>query len=137
MKLPPNVRFEEEARLLIWRPRGLINEAAVNKIVSILGDLEASFGKPFNCFSDTSAADATELNFKFIFHVSLYRRPSYRGPPVKSAILVTIPTCGHYSKMHALLTQGSRINVRIFEERDAAATCLDVAEDLLRGKVAS
>jgi hypothetical protein len=131
MKLPPNVRFEEEVRLLIWRPVGVVNEAAVNKIIAVLGDLETSSGKPFNRFSDTSAADAIDLNFKFIFHVSLFRRLSYRGPPIKSAILATTETHLHYSKLHALLTQGSPIKVRVFQDRTDAAKWLGVPIELL------
>src|SRR5438067_4954538 len=83
----PDVQFDEKVRLFIWRPQGLINESAVNKIITILSDMEASLAEPFNRFSDTSAAEAADLNFKYIFHVSLFRRFSYRGLPIKSAIL--------------------------------------------------
>ena len=131
MKLPPNVQFDEEAGLLIWRPQGAVNEAAVNKIIAVLGDLEASSGQPFNRFSDTSAADAVDLNFKYIFHVSLYRRFSYRGLPIKSAILATTPTHVHYSKLHAILTQGSPIKVRVFQDRAQAAKWLGVSVETL------
>ena len=41
MKLPPEIEFHEDIRLLVYRPRGLIDEAAVNKIVSVIEDLEA------------------------------------------------------------------------------------------------
>ena len=74
MKLPPDVEFHEDIRLLIWKPRGLINESAVNKIITVLGEMEASSAEPFNRFSDTSAAEAVDLNFGYIFHVSLFRR---------------------------------------------------------------
>ena len=131
MKLPPDVQFIKEPRLFIWRPRGVINEAAVNKVIGALGHLESRAAEGFNRFSDTLSADSTELNFKFIFHVSLYRRLAYPGPPVKSAILVTEPGLARYSKMHALLTQGSMLKVRIFEERDAAAKWLGVTSELL------
>jgi hypothetical protein len=50
---------------------------------------------------------------------------------VKSAILVTSLTLAHYSKLHAMLTQGSSIKVRIFEEREAAARWLGVPVELL------
>ena len=53
---------------------------------------------------------------------------SYAGrPPVKSAIL----TLAHYSKLHEMLTRGSSIKVRIFEEREAAAKWLGVPVELL------
>ncbi len=133
MKLPPaDVQFHEDVRLLVWRPHGVINEAAVKHIVTLIGDLEASSGNPFNRFTDTLAAEAIDLNFRFIFHVSLFRRLAYAGrPPVKSAILVTRLTLDHYGKLHAMLTQGSSIKVRIFEEREAAAKWLGVPVERL------
>ena len=76
MKLPPDVQFDEKVRLFIWRPHGLIDESAVNRIITILGEMEAGSAEPFNRFSDTSAAEAVDLNFKYIFHVSLFRRAS-------------------------------------------------------------
>ena len=132
MKLPSELEFHEDIRLLIYRPRGVIDEAAVKKVVSVLEELEGRLERPFNRFTDTLAAEAVDLNFKYMFHVSLCRRLSYAGrPPVKSAILVTSVTIAHYSKLHELLTRGSPIKVRIFEEREAAAQWLGVAVDLL------
>jgi hypothetical protein len=40
---------------------------------------------------------------------------------VKSAILVNSLTLAHDSKLHEMLTRGSSIKIRIFEEREAAA----------------
>jgi hypothetical protein len=127
MKLPPDVEFHDDIRLLIYRPRGVIDEAAVKKIVSVLEELEARLEKPFNRFSDTLAADEVELNFKYVIQLSLCRRLSYAGhPPVKSAILATDSTMIHYARLHALLTQGSPINVRVFKDRQEAADWLGV-----------
>src|SRR5204863_8634085 len=135
MKLPPDIQFHEDIRLLIYRPHGLVNEATVNKIVSVIGELEATLKEPFNRFSDTVAADAVDLNFEYIIRVSLYRRLTYAGrPPVKSAILATDSTLVHYGRLHALLTQGSPIKVRIFQDRAEAATCLTVPLELLAAK---
>src|SRR2546430_17175373 len=136
MKLPPDVEFHEDIRLLIYRPRGLIDEAAIKKVVSVLEDLEAKLQEPFNRFSDTLAADEVELNFKYVIQVSLCRRLSYAGhPPVKSAILATDSTMIHYARLHALLTQGSPINVRIFRDRKEAAQWLGVPVELLAPKL--
>jgi hypothetical protein len=127
MKLPPDIEFHDDIRLLIYRPRGVIDEAAVKKIISVLEDLEAKSEKPFNRFSDTLGADEVELNFKYVIQVSLCRRLSYTGhPPVKSAILATDSTMIHYGRLHALLTQGSPINVRVFKDRQEAADWLNV-----------
>jgi len=135
MKLPPDVEFHEDIRLLVYRPRGLVNKAAVNKIVSVVGELEATLKEPFNRFSDTVAADAVDLNFEHIIRVSLYRRLFYGNrPPIKSAILATDSTLIHYGKVHALLTQGSPINVRVFQDRKEAAKWLGVPIELLVAK---
>src|SRR4029450_13033840 len=127
MKLPPELEFHEDIHLLICRPQGVIDEAAVKKVVSVLEDLEARLEKPFNRFSHPLAADEVELNFKNVIEFSLCRRLSYAGhPPVKSAILATDATMIHYARLHALLTQGSPINVRVFKDRQEAANWLGV-----------
>ena len=132
MKLPPDVEFHEDIRLFVYRPRGSIDEAAINKITSVIEDLEAATQEPFNRFSDTSEAHEVELNFKYVIQVSLCRRLSYAGhPPVKSAILATDSTMIHYARLHALLTQGSPINVRVFKDRKEAADWLNVPVERL------
>ena len=132
MELPPDVEFHDDARLIVWRPRGLLNRATLNKIISVLGELETRLKEPFNRFTDTVAADAVDLNFEYMIRVSLYRRSFYAGrPPVKSAILATDATAIHYGRLHALLTQGSPIKVRVFQDRTEAAQWLDVPVELL------
>ena len=138
MKLPPDIEFHEDIRLLIYRPRGLVNEAAINKVLTALEDLEAKLQEPFNRFTDTLAADEIELNFEYVIKFSLHRRLSYAGhPPVKSAILATDSTMIHYGKLHAVLTQGSPINVKIFQDRNEAAWWLGVPVEILVPKAAA
>ena len=135
MKLRSDVEFHEDIRLLVYRPHGVIDEPALKKVISLLEDLEAKLQKPFNRFSDTLAADEIELNFKYVTQVSLCRRLSYAGhPPVKSAILATDATMIHYARLHALLTQGSPINVRVFKDRAEAADWLNVPVERLTQK---
>ena len=132
MKLPSDVEFHDDIGLLIYRPRGVIDEAAVKRIVSVLEELEEKLHRPFNRFTDTLVADEVELNFKYVIQVSLCRRLSYAGhPPVKSAILARDSTMIHYARLHALLTQGSPINVRVFKDRKEAADWLNVAVERL------
>jgi hypothetical protein len=127
MKLLPELEFHEDIRLLIYRPRGLVNEAALNKTLGALEDLEAKLEKPFDRFSDTMAAEEVELNFEYVIQFSLHRRLAYAGhPPVKSAILAKDSTMIHYGKVHALLTQGSPIKVRVFQDRKDVAQWLGV-----------
>src|SRR6476646_5740581 len=127
MKLPAELEFHDDLHLLIYPPHGVIDEPAVKKVVEVLADIEAKHQKPFNRFADTLGADEVELNFKYVIQVSLCRRLSYAGhPPVKSAILAADSTMIHYGRLHAVLTQGSPINVRVFKDRQETAEWLNV-----------
>ena len=130
--LSADVEFHEDARLLVWKPRGVLNEAPFKHIRELIGDLGATSNQPFNRLSDGQVLDAIDLNFRYVFDFALFRRLSYSGrPPVKSAILVCSLILAHYSKLHEMLTRGSSIKVRIFEERGAAAKWLGVQVELL------
>jgi hypothetical protein len=135
LPLPPDVEFHEEVCLLIHRPRGLLDRVAINKMISLIGELEFTLKKPFNRFLDTVAADAVDLNLEYIRQVSLYRRRFYGNrPTIKTAILATDVTMANYGRLHASLTQGSPINVRVFQDRKEAAQWLGVPLELLAGK---
>jgi len=138
MTLPPDIEFHEDVRLFIYRPRGLLNEASIDKVLRVLEDLEAKLKEPFNRFSDTSAIDRVELNFRYVIQVSLHRVLTYADrPPVKSAILATDSTIGHYFQLHAIITEGSPINVRIFQRREDAAKWLRVPIEILVPELAA
>ena len=138
MNLPPDIEFHEDIRLFIYRPRGLLDEASVDKAVAVLGELETNQKEPFNRFSDTSAIDRVELNYQYVIQVSVYRVLMYADrPPVKSAMLATDSTIAHYFQLHAIITQDSPINVRIFREREDAAKWLGVPTDRLGPKLAA
>ena len=138
IKLPEDVEFYQDDHLLVWRPLGLVNKVAVNRIITVLGELETVLKAPFNRFTDTVGADAVDLNFEYIIHVSLYRRQVYaKHPAIKSAILATDATLVHYGKVHALLTHGSPINVRVFQDRDESAKWLGAPLELLAAETSS
>jgi hypothetical protein len=44
--LPPEAQFHEDIHLLVWRPHGLLNQAAVNKIITVIGELETTLNEP-------------------------------------------------------------------------------------------
>ena len=111
----------------------MLNEAALKHIRELIGDLEATSDEPFNRFTDGQALDAIDLNFRYVFDFSFFRRLSYAGrPPVKSAILVSSLALAHYSKLHEVLTRHSSIKFRIFEQREVAAQWLGVPVELLK-----
>jgi hypothetical protein len=135
LPLPPDVEFHDDICLLIHRPRGVLNKAAINKMISLIGELEFTLKKPFNRFLDTVAADTVDLNVEYMRRVSLYRRRFYGNrPAVKTAILATDSTMADYGRLHASLTEGSPINVRVFQDRKEAAEWLGVPVELLAEK---
>jgi hypothetical protein len=135
MNLPPDIEFHQDIPLLIYRPRGLIDEAEINRIIGVIEGIETGSQQPFNRFSDTSEAHEIELNFHYVIQASLHRRLAYKGrAPVKSAILATDATLIHYARLLGLLTEGSSIKVHVFQDREEAAKWLGVPSELLAPK---
>ena len=132
MEILPDIQFHEDLHLLVWRPRGILDEAVVNKLLVNLLRRETIAAKPFNRFCDLSAVESFHLTFKFVFHVALHRRLSQAGrEPIKSAFYVTHPEAAQVVKIHALMTDQSPLNVEMFEEREAAAKWLGVPMETL------
>ena len=133
MKLPPDVSFHTEQRLMVWRPRGILDEKMVNQITTFIGSAEATSKTPFDRFTDITLLDAIDVSFDYVFHVALYRRMSSAGhPKIKSAFLVKWGKSDQQAKLHALLTERSSLEVRLFEEIGAAAKWLNVLPELLQ-----
>jgi hypothetical protein len=132
MKLPAHVLFRKELSLILWKPHGILDQALVNQVVAFIGTAESRASKPFNRFTDMSALDMVDLNFKFVFEIALHRRlTAAPKPAVKSAFYVTSPATAHYAKLHAMLTDYSPLDVSLFTNRAAAAEWLGVPEQAL------
>ena len=132
MKLPAHVLFRKELSLILWRPHGTLSQSVVNEIVAFIDTAERRASKPFNRFSDLSALDMVDLNFKFVFEIALHRRlTAAPKPAVKSAFYVTSPATKHYVKLHAMLTDYSPLDVSLFTDRATAAEWLGVPEQAL------
>ena len=128
---PPDVYFREQENLLIWKPRGVLNEKVVNHIIGFIREEEAKSDATKLRFTDTSALTAIDLNFRYVFHVALYRRMSVTRSTIKSAFYIEDPEFEHYFKLHELLTDHSPLNVRLFKELESAAKWLGVSMDSL------
>ena len=132
MKLLPWISFHHDHHLMIARPRGILNEAHVEQTVAMLEELEEKADRPFNRYSDLSKLDAIDLDFNFIVRIALHRRLVYaKYPPVKSAFFVTSPAAARVVKTHALVTDHSPLEVKMFKEVKAAAEWLGVSVDEL------
>ena len=86
MTLPPDVYFRSQLGLLLWNPRGILNEKVVNKILAFIREEEA----------------------------------------------IKDPAFEHYFKLHALLTDHSPLQAKLFKEENAAAKWLNVSIESLR-----
>jgi len=133
MIFPFGVEFHAKQRLLVWRPRGLLDEKVVRDVVAALGQLEMELHEPVNRFTDSAGVSAVDINYEYAFTVALYRRFAYADrAPIKSAILATDPTLVDYGRLHASVTRGSSIDVRVFpDDRPAIAQWLAVPVELI------
>ncbi len=111
INLPPDIEFYQDPGLLVYRPKGLINEPEIDRIIGVIESIEGASQEPFNRLSDTSETHEVELNFKYVIRVSLHRRLFHKGrAPVKSAILAT----GLYS--YSLRSIGDVIDRRFINQ---------------------
>jgi hypothetical protein len=133
MKLPKDVLFHHDIRLMVFRPRGVLNEKRVDEIVEFLEMEEERAEKPFNRYSDLSKVEAIHLDFDYVTKISLHRRLTYmKHPPVKSAFYVISEEVAHIVDIHILMTDHSPLQVAMFQAVSDAARWLDVSEETLR-----
>ena len=127
MKLPAHILFRKDLSLILWKPRGILDESTVNEVVEFIEVVEKGNREPLNRFSDLSALDAVDLNFDFVFHVAKgWRLSAAPRSVVKSAFYVTRPADTHYVKLHSMLTDYSPLHVALFTDRAAAAKWLGI-----------
>lgn len=132
MRLLPWVSFHHDKRLMIFRPRGIVDEPHVERTVAMLERVETEEKEPFDRYSDLSKLDAVDLRHEFVFRICLHRRLFYaKFPPVKSAIYATSPATTRIARTHVLLTDHSPLQVKMFKEVEAAAQWLDATVEEL------
>ena len=131
-RLLPHVLFHQDVRLMVYRPRGILDEKTIGKIIAMLEEIEDEAKHPFNRYTDFSKLEAVDLSFEFVFRVSLHRRLAYvEHPPVKSAFYVTSPATEQIVRTHGLITERSPLDVQLFRTEAAAGEWLGVSvEDL-------
>lgn len=135
IKLPQDVLFHHDLSLMVFRPRGVLNEKVVERIVAFLEKAEQQASRPFNRYSDLSKLQSVKLDYQYILRVSLHRRATYaKFPPVKSAFYVTTEEVASLVEIHAIVCDYSPLHVAMFREVEAAADWLGVSpEDLQVG----
>jgi hypothetical protein len=60
------VSFRPDLNLMVWQPRGILDELHVEQLIRLLEQAEDQAERPFNRYTDLSALDAVELTFKYV-----------------------------------------------------------------------
>src|SRR5687767_6707777 len=127
MEFLAGVSFRNDLSLLIWQPRGILDEPHVEKIIAMLERAEDEAEKPFDRYTDLSKLDQVDLRLDYVFKVSLYRRAVYGDrSPVKSAFYVEESDTAKVALTHAAVTAQSPLQVQVFLRKNAAAEWLGV-----------
>ena len=133
MKLPPDVLFHHDLRLMVFRPRGVLNEKRVDEIVAFLDKEEDQEEKPFNRYSDLTKIKAIDLTFDYVVRVALHRRLTYmKHPAVKSGFYVTNEEIAHLVNIHILMTEHSPLQCAMFDSIEEVAKWLGVSGEMLQ-----
>ena len=123
------VSFHPDLNLLVWQPRGILDEPHVEQLIRMLEQAEDEAERPFNRYTDLSTLEAVELTFDYVFRVSLYRRAVYAERPiVKSAFYVVDRATAELAITHAVVTVDSPLRVKVFLHKSVAAKWLDVSD---------
>jgi len=122
------VSFHRELNLMVWQPRGILDEEQVDRLIEMVEEAEKEADTPFDRYTDLSKLETVDLNFEYVFRVSLYRCTVYADrPPVKSAFYVTDRRTAEIAFTHAVVTTNSPLIVQVFFDQGAAADWLDVS----------
>jgi hypothetical protein len=122
------ISFQPDVNLLVWQPRGILDEPHVEQLISLLEQTEDEAERPFNRYTDLSKLDAVELTFKYVLQVSLYRRLVYgERSIVKSAFYVGDRATARLALTHATITANSPLQVKVFLRKSSAAKWLGVS----------
>ena len=91
MNLPVGISFNEELRLLVFRPLGIFDAKKVAEVVEFLEDVEDRLDQPFNRFTDTSKMSAVDLDESFIYRIALHTPSFLRRHAHQSSLRFTSP----------------------------------------------
>ena len=123
------VSFHPDLNLMVWQPRGILDESHVEQLISLLENTEDEAERPFNRYTDLSRLDAVELTFKYVLQVSLYRRLVYgERSIVKSAFYAVHRATTRVALTHAIVIANSPLQVKVFLRKSSAAKWLGVSD---------
>ena len=125
-------RYHPECRLVIWRPRGVLNDALADRVVRFVELETCAMGEPFDRFTDFSGLTEIRLKPGHAFQLARSLRQDHPGQPVKAAFFSEQTVGLGLARMYEELMQDAVSYVRAFRDLSMAARWLGVPTELLR-----
>jgi hypothetical protein len=128
----PYARFHADWNLVTWFPEGVLDNEAADRVVEFLESEAEIEGSSFHRYTDMTGHTRIQIGLDHVVRLARRRRQGYKGPPVKSAFYAVRLISLSVARMYQELMEGSRIEVRAFRDRDAAAEWLGVPAGVLQ-----
>jgi hypothetical protein len=128
-----DVYIIDSESLMVGRPNGVLNVREAERIVDFIEIKEEEIEKGFNRFCDLTRVDSVNLSSNDLVKLAARRRAfNPNNVRVKSAFLATHALAFGAARMYEFLLYSPRIEVRVFNNVEAAAQWLSVKPHMLR-----
>jgi hypothetical protein len=127
-----DVYIIDSESLMVGRPNGVLNVRKAERIVDFIEIKEEEIEKGFNRFCDLTRVDSVNLSSNDLVKLAARRRAfTPNNVRVKSAFLATHALAFGAARMYEFLLDSPRIEVRVFNNVEAAAQWLSVNPHML------
>ena len=120
----PRTWYYPKWRIVTWFPQGVLNEAFADQVINFIEMEERIQDAPFDRYTDFSGLSSIRLELPHIFRAARRRRAVRQ--PVKSAFFASDLISFEVAQIYARQMARAMIEVRAFQEREAAAEWLEV-----------
>lgn len=131
----PDVVWSQDDRLCLYRPQGKLTHKLAARLIAWLAEIERDNERPFNRFTDLTKFSGSELREFDVQNMAYWRKATYEGPPVQSAILAhrrdSIEPSVALAHTYSLAMSKSQITVKVFDNLADAAVWLGVPRNAL------
>jgi len=122
----------ETDALMVGRPKGILDANLADKLLQFIEIKEVEIETGFNRYCDLTRLEGIHLTSADVLELAVRRRGfNPNDVRVKSAFLATHPLAFGIARMYEQLLNSPRIEVRVFDELNAAAQWLGVRPDRL------
>ena len=123
----------QDARLMICRLKGILDARSAERVVEFIEIKEVEIENGFHRFCDMTLLEGIQLSFMELLGVA-ERRAVFNPNDihVKSAFFAIHPVAFGIASMYQHFLTSPRIELRVFEDLEAAAEWLAVSPDILK-----